>query len=109
MSLDQIETGKTVRIDHIEAGHGLKNRLAAMGLLADQPIRVMLNDHRGQVIIAVKNSRVVLKPGMVVTVEPGIYLPGWGGVRIEDDVLVTRAGREVLTHLPKQFDEVVVG
>jgi Xaa-Pro aminopeptidase len=56
-----------------------------------------------------KNSRVVLKPGMVVTVEPGIYLPGWGGVRIEDDVLVTRAGREVLTHLPKQFDEVVVG
>ncbi|HML76092.1 MAG TPA: FeoA family protein [Anaerohalosphaeraceae bacterium] len=64
MSLDQIETGKTVRIDHIEAGHGLKNRLAAMGLLADQPIRVMLNDHRGQVIIAVKNSRVVLGRGM---------------------------------------------
>ncbi|MEN6308823.1 MAG: FeoA family protein [Anaerohalosphaeraceae bacterium] len=64
MSLDQIENGKTVCIDHIEAGHGLKNRLAAMGLLADQPIRVMLNDHKGQVIIAVKNSRVVLGRGM---------------------------------------------
>ncbi|MBN2511385.1 MAG: ferrous iron transport protein A [Sedimentisphaerales bacterium] len=53
-----------MRIDHIEAGFGLKNRLAAMGLLANQPIRVMLNDHRGQVIIAVKNSRVVLGRGM---------------------------------------------
>ena len=47
----------------------------------------------------------VLKPGMVVTVEPGIYLPGWGGVRIEDDILVTKTGCEVLTDVPKKLEE----
>ena len=56
-----------------------------------------------------KGQQTVLKPGMIVTVEPGIYLPGWGGVRIEDDILVTRGGHEVLTSVPKQLDECLVG
>jgi Xaa-Pro aminopeptidase len=45
-----------------------------------------------------------LRPGMIVTVEPGIYLPGEGGVRIEDDVLITHSGCEVLSHLDRTFE-----
>ncbi len=55
------------------------------------------------------SRETILKPGMVVTVEPGIYLPDWGGVRIEDDVLVTRGGHEVLSSMAKSFEESIVG
>jgi Xaa-Pro aminopeptidase len=54
------------------------------------------------------NQERKLKAGMVVTVEPGIYLPGWGGVRIEDDILVTRSGHEVLSTVPKEFSDAVL-
>ncbi|MFK7820493.1 MAG: M24 family metallopeptidase [Planctomycetaceae bacterium] len=53
-------------------------------------------------------SEQLLEPGMVVTVEPGIYLPGRFGVRIEDDILVTRDGCEVLSNVPKQFEDCFV-
>jgi Xaa-Pro aminopeptidase len=53
-------------------------------------------------------QKTVLQPGMIVTVEPGIYVPDWGGVRIEDDILVTRSGHEVLTDVPKQLEDCVL-
>ena len=51
---------------------------------------------------------IVLEPGMVMTVEPGIYLPGIGGVRIEDDVVITSDGCRVLTDYPKRPDDMVI-
>jgi Xaa-Pro aminopeptidase len=48
-------------------------------------------------------SEDLLEEGMVFTIEPGIYIPEWGGVRIEDMVLVTRKGCEVLTGLSKEI------
>lgn len=56
----------------------------------------------------VKGAKQELKAGMVVTVEPGIYLPGVGGVRIEDDVLVTPQGRRRLSSLSRELSAMVL-
>lgn len=53
-------------------------------------------------------SKQKLEAGMLVTVEPGIYLPGVGGVRIEDDVLITAKGRRVLSRLDKTLEGAVL-
>ena len=49
-------------------------------------------------------SDTIFQPGQVLTVEPGIYMPGIGGVRHEDVVLVTKTGSKLLTRLPKPFE-----
>lgn len=49
------------------------------------------------------NRDMVLKEGMILTVEPGAYVRGFGGVRIEDDVLVTKGGCRILTSAPKEL------
>jgi len=53
-------------------------------------------------------STAQLKAGMVFTVEPGVYVPGHGGVRIEDDVLVRRSGIQMLTSAPKLLRDMVL-
>ncbi len=51
-------------------------------------------------------SKDVLEAGMIITIEPGIYIPDWGGTRIEDLVLVTEEGCEILSNTPKELTVV---
>jgi Xaa-Pro aminopeptidase len=53
-----------------------------------------------------RTAEAPLPVGAVVTIEPGIYLPGWGGVRIEDDVHLAPDGPEILTHFPRELLEL---
>ena len=66
-----------------------------------------LEVHEPPFIVA--GDETCLEPGMTFTVEPGIYLEGLGGIRIEDDVLVTAEGAETLTTLPRAPFVVPVG
>ncbi len=80
-------------------GHGTGHGL---GIEVHEDPRV--GRRRPHVDDAVADEAVL--PGMVFTIEPGAYLPGWGGVRIEDDVLVTERGVEVLTDVTTELIEL---
>lgn len=56
--------------------------------------------------VSFKAEDKVLKEGMVITIEPGIYIDGFGGVRIEDDILITSKGYEVLTKIMKDIQKI---
>jgi Xaa-Pro aminopeptidase len=58
--------------------------------------------------VVASRSKAVAEAGMVFTVEPGIYVPGTGGVRIEDMVLVTADGHQVLTKIPKTLQNILL-
>ena len=79
-----------------EFGHGLGHGLG-------------LNVHEDPRLSPLAPRKGRLEVGHVVTVEPGVYLPGVGGVRIEDDVAVVEGGKKVLTTLPKQRADAELG
>ena len=78
----------------VQAGHG-----AHFGHATGHGIGLMV--HEGPSLSALSKQRV--ETGMVITIEPGVYVPGWGGIRIEDMVLVTADGHRVLTSLPREL------
>jgi len=87
---DSLAREQIARAGYAEAfGHGLGH---GIGLEVHEP--PSLSQTRGD---------DVLQPGMVFSVEPGIYLPGWGGVRIEDLVVLEPDGARVLCHSPKDL------
>ncbi|MEP6992714.1 MAG: M24 family metallopeptidase, partial [bacterium] len=53
-----------------------------------------------------RTAEGILVEGAVVTIEPGVYRPGWGGVRIEDDVVLGADGPQVLTQFPRELLEL---
>lgn len=88
--LDGIARGVIERAGYGEAfGHSLGHGIG-------------LDVHEGPRVA--KTSDTVLEPGMVITIEPGIYLPGVGGVRIENDILVTPRGGKDLCTLPTDME-----
>jgi Xaa-Pro aminopeptidase len=64
--------------------------------------------HEGPSLSPKAPDDAVLRPGMIVTIEPGLYVPKRFGIRIEDNVLITGKGRRVLSRLPKRLDQVVL-
>jgi Xaa-Pro aminopeptidase len=81
------------------AGHGLEQYFVhstghGLGLEVHEDPRVA------------KGQRQILEPGNVVTIEPGVYVPGVGGIRIEDDVAVHAGRTEVLTRIPRDLIEI---
>ena len=119
-SEDQKEFYKIMQAAEIEAVKSLKHGVA--GNYPDTVVRNIIPDkyinhyypglgHGVGLVIHeepfMKNtSDFTLQAGMVVTIEPGVYIPGWGGMRIEDTVLVTKDGHEILTHFPRELMEL---
>jgi Xaa-Pro aminopeptidase len=100
-AIDAVRAGvPTVRVDaaarRVLAGYGLDHAFVhstghGLGLEIHEPPRIG------------KRDKSKLQTGMAITIEPGVYIEGWGGIRIEDTVVVTETGCEILTPTPKQL------
>jgi Xaa-Pro aminopeptidase len=100
-AIDEVRAGaRTVRVDgaarKVLKAYGLDRAFVhstghGLGLEIHEPPRVGRRDKQ------------VLQPGMAITIEPGVYLEGFGGIRIEDTVIVTENGCEILTPTSKEL------
>jgi Xaa-Pro aminopeptidase len=106
-AIDAIRPGTSARAIDAEARASLK--AAGLGESFSHSLGHGIGMDIHEMPFLGRDPDVELRPGMVMTVEPGVYLPDWGGVRIEDDVLVTPEGCEVLTGVPKDLDSVRLG
>ncbi|MER1984888.1 MAG: Xaa-Pro peptidase family protein [Solibacillus sp.] len=101
LALEKVAPGMT----GIEADAVARNYLAAKGYGEafghSTGHGIGLEVHEGPLLSS--RTETVLEPNMVVTIEPGVYVPGIGGVRIEDDIVITESGNKVLTHSSKQL------
>lgn len=69
MSLGMAKPGQTVRVTRICAGRGLQSRLSALGIMPGAELTVVTGSHRGPIVVAVKDSRVVLGWGMAQQID----------------------------------------
>lgn len=91
------------------SGHQLNQ--IAQAVLTDSPYTAYVGEGLGHGVglalheypLMRRGCEVLLQPDMVVTIEPGLYKPGFGGVRIEDDIVITDTSIEILTKSPKEL------
>ncbi|HZY91752.1 MAG TPA: aminopeptidase P family protein [Thermoplasmata archaeon] len=112
---ETVEKAQSAALERIRAGVASKEvHLAAQRVVDESPWKGRFTHGLGHSIgLAVHDGFGMnhltdepLEAGMTITVEPGIYLPGRGGVRIEDDILVTETGYRFLTTAPRGYIEV---
>lgn len=107
-----VQEAQTAVLDHIKPG---MNGKTVDALARDLIAAAGHSDHFGHGLghglglfihedpfLSPRTEKEILAPGIAITIEPGIYLPGWGGVRIEDLILITENGFDYLSHCPKE-------
>jgi Xaa-Pro aminopeptidase len=100
-ALDVVRAGVPAKKVDLAARAVLKRHQLDKAFIHSTGHGLGLEIHEGPRIA--RKERATLRAGMVITIEPGAYIEGFGGVRIEDTVLVTETGGEILTPTPKQL------
>jgi len=84
--------------------HRAPNKRMVAKEISSEPNGVGLEVHESPFMN--RDCPLIIEKGCVITVEPGIYIPDWGGVRIEDDVVLTDDGLKILNSSAKELLEL---